>query len=82
MFDRIPSGMPYSLERGLFPALLQSGARMFGFVRRDYWLDIGTLDKYLLQGILPVEKHDRRLAGCLARISIGEPARYEIRARQ
>jgi len=44
---RIPSGVNYSLERGLFPLLLEQRARLFGYVSRGYWMDIGTVDKYL-----------------------------------
>lgn len=43
----IPAGVPYSLERGLFPRLLQEGRRMHGFLLEGYWTDIGTVDKYL-----------------------------------
>ncbi|MBI5200136.1 MAG: NDP-sugar synthase [Elusimicrobia bacterium] len=45
--DLIPPGVPYSLERGLFPTLLQKGLRLFGFVTPGYWVDIGTVEKYL-----------------------------------
>lgn len=43
----IPAGVPYSLERGLFPQLLEAGRRLHGFVTKGYWIDIGTVDKYL-----------------------------------
>ncbi|TBR25323.1 NDP-sugar synthase [bacterium] len=45
--DLIPPGVLYSIERGLFPELLKRGRRMAGWVSNGYWLDIGTLDKYL-----------------------------------
>lgn len=45
--DLIPPGVPYSLERGLFPTLLQKNRRVFGFVTPGYWMDIGTVEKYL-----------------------------------
>ena len=44
---RIPEGVAYSLERSLFPHMLEDAARLFGFVSRGYWMDIGTVDKYL-----------------------------------
>jgi len=56
----IPPAISYSLERGLFPQLLAEGHRLFGFVHIGYWLDIGTVDKYLqahldvLEGKLPL----------------------------
>lgn len=47
MFDRIPPGINHSLERSLFPQLLQNHSRLFGFVTTGYWIDIGTVEKYL-----------------------------------
>ncbi len=38
----IPDGRVVSVERETFPQLLMSGARVFGYVDRSYWLDIGT----------------------------------------
>lgn len=43
----IPPGINYSLERGLFPSLLQGGHGLYGFVHSGYWMDIGTVEKYL-----------------------------------
>lgn len=43
----IPPGVNHSLERGLFPFLLQGGHGLFGFVHTGYWMDIGTIEKYL-----------------------------------
>ncbi len=45
--DPIPEGEPYSTERELFPRLLAAGERLWGYLHRNYWLDIGTLDRYL-----------------------------------
>jgi mannose-1-phosphate guanylyltransferase / phosphomannomutase len=42
----IPPGRNFSIERELFPRLLQMGEKFFGYVTRDYWLDMGTLEKY------------------------------------
>ncbi len=44
---RIPPGVNYSLERSVFPHMLEDGARLFGYVSRGYWMDIGTVEKYL-----------------------------------
>lgn len=44
---RIPRGVPHSLERALFPRMLEDDARLFGYVSRGYWIDIGTVEKYL-----------------------------------
>jgi len=40
--EKIPHGQVVSVERETFPALLNAGQRVFGFVDRGYWLDIGT----------------------------------------
>jgi len=43
----IPAGQMWSFERQVFPALLERGEAVFGFVSKDYWLDIGTPERYL-----------------------------------
>lgn len=43
----IPPEGPFSVERALFPQLLESGKRLFGFITSGYWMDIGTIEKYL-----------------------------------
>ncbi len=43
-----PEGQKYSFERGLFPAALKKGLRIFGYVSDSYWLDVGTPGKYLM----------------------------------
>ncbi|MBI4678331.1 MAG: NDP-sugar synthase [Elusimicrobia bacterium] len=45
--DLIPKGTVHSLERGLFPRLLEARRRVFGYVTAGYWMDIGTVEKYL-----------------------------------
>lgn len=34
-------------ERDIFPRLLEKGQVMYGYPFRDYWIDMGTPDKYL-----------------------------------
>jgi mannose-1-phosphate guanylyltransferase len=34
-------------ERDVFPLLLEKGQAMYGYPFQDYWIDIGTPDKYL-----------------------------------
>jgi len=59
VFEHLPQGKTYSLERGLFPERLAAGARMAGYVAPGYWIDIGSVDAYLqvhldlLQGRAP-----------------------------
>lgn len=45
-FDRIPTGTPYSIERGYFPSLVERGEAFSAYVERGYWIDIGTPEKY------------------------------------
>jgi mannose-1-phosphate guanylyltransferase len=42
IIDSIPFGKVISVERETFPQLLSSGAKVFGFIDKSYWLDIGT----------------------------------------
>jgi NDP-sugar pyrophosphorylase family protein len=47
VFSHIPAGKTYSLERGLFPERLAVSAKLGGWVAPGYWIDIGTVEKYL-----------------------------------
>jgi mannose-1-phosphate guanylyltransferase len=42
IIDAIPDGEVISVERQSFPQLLAADKKVFGFVDRSYWLDIGT----------------------------------------
>ena len=42
VIQSIPEGKVVSVERETFPQLLASDKRVFGYVDRSYWLDIGT----------------------------------------
>ena len=42
----IPPGVPYSLERQLFPHMLAEKGRVFSYVTTGYWIDIGTVERY------------------------------------
>jgi len=58
--ERMPAGVPYSIERSFFPGLLERGDLMRAHVHLGYWIDIGTPEKYLqaprdiLRGRFPV----------------------------
>lgn len=47
MVRSIPHNRVVSVERETFPAVLESGGRVFGFVDTSYWLDLGTPQAYL-----------------------------------
>ncbi|MCS7252729.1 MAG: NDP-sugar synthase [Armatimonadota bacterium] len=58
----IPYGVEYSVERQLYPKLLEECERVFAIAfPSDYWIDIGSIDKYMkvnfdiLDGKLPIE---------------------------
>jgi mannose-1-phosphate guanylyltransferase len=42
VIDSIPDGKVVSIERESFPQFLAADKKVFGFVDRSYWLDIGT----------------------------------------
>jgi mannose-1-phosphate guanylyltransferase len=46
VLNYIPLGTHYMFERGLFPGLLEAGEPVYGYPYRDFWLDMGTLEKY------------------------------------
>ena len=58
VLDRIPARLNTSIERETFPRLLEQSGRLFGYQSDDYWIDIGTPEKYL-------EAHADILAGRL-----------------
>jgi mannose-1-phosphate guanylyltransferase len=43
----IPSNTFSMFERDVFPPLLEKGQVIYGYSFQDYWIDIGTPDKYL-----------------------------------
>ncbi|MDA8292595.1 MAG: sugar phosphate nucleotidyltransferase, partial [Actinomycetota bacterium] len=47
VLDRVPSGRPVDFASEVFPALLDDGAPVHGYVTDRYWEDVGTLDAYL-----------------------------------
>jgi mannose-1-phosphate guanylyltransferase len=42
----IPQGIPCMFEHHVFPTLLSEGAAVFAYSTSDYWIDIGTPEKY------------------------------------
>src|SRR6266576_5344138 len=45
-FDRIPSNMPWSIERSYFPSLIERRETFVAYIYNGYWIDIGTPGKY------------------------------------
>jgi NDP-sugar pyrophosphorylase family protein len=46
-FDRIPDNVAWSIERSFFPSFIERGETFLASIYRDYWIDIGTPDKYM-----------------------------------
>ena len=46
-FDRIPPDVTWSIERSFFPSFIERGETFLASIYRDYWIDIGTPEKYL-----------------------------------
>jgi len=46
VLDYIPEGKRTSLEREIFPYLLEKNLPLFGYLTSDYFIDIGTPQKY------------------------------------
>jgi NDP-sugar pyrophosphorylase family protein len=71
LLDHIPPKTPYSLERSLFPLLLQRRRRLFSLVSGGYWIDIGTIENYLqahldiLGGLAPFKPESSQKRGGL-----------------
>ncbi len=68
IFDYIPEGKSVDFSEDVFPALLDDGKPVFGYVAEGYWEDVGTLDAYLtahqemLDGNVDVELPGFRVA--------------------
>jgi mannose-1-phosphate guanylyltransferase len=45
--DEIPPGQVVSVERETFPALIESGQTVMGYVDTSYWLDVGTPETFV-----------------------------------
>lgn len=46
VLERMEPRRPYDFSTELFPAMLDEGVPMYGYVAEGYWCDIGNLDQY------------------------------------
>ncbi len=46
--DCIPAGRKVSIEREVFPRLIENGSKLYGFPFSGYWIDAGTPEKFLI----------------------------------
>jgi NDP-sugar pyrophosphorylase family protein len=58
VLERIPERLAVSIERETFPRMLEEPRRLYAMASDDYWIDIGTPEKYL-------QAHADVLAGAL-----------------
>ncbi|MEQ1573481.1 MAG: NDP-sugar synthase [Vicinamibacterales bacterium] len=69
-FDRIPSDVPWSIERSYFPSLIERGETFVAYVYDGYWIDIGSPEKY-------TQVHRDIMDGRFAAAPfLGQPARH------
>jgi mannose-1-phosphate guanylyltransferase len=45
--DAMPPGVVLSVERDTFPALIEAGETVMGFLQSAYWLDVGTPEAFV-----------------------------------
>lgn len=68
VLQHIPLNTHYMFEKGLFPLLLNIGEPVYGYSASGYWLDMGTLEKYLcLNYDLLLAKAESAFIGGLSR---------------
>jgi mannose-1-phosphate guanylyltransferase/phosphomannomutase len=84
VFDFIPAGRPVDFSGEVFPAILDAGRPIFGYVTEGYWEDVGTLDAYLkahhdvLDGRVDLDIAGFRISDG---VWLGEGAEVDPRAR-
>jgi NDP-sugar pyrophosphorylase family protein len=59
----VPPRLAVSIERETFPRMLDRPGRLYGYPSDDYWIDIGTPEKYL-------EAHEDMLARAVGDVSM------------
>jgi mannose-1-phosphate guanylyltransferase / phosphomannomutase len=47
VLERIPDDEPFDFSTQLFPAMLEEGAPLYGYVSDGYWCDVGNMQEYL-----------------------------------
>ncbi len=71
VLEMIPKCQNYSFEYQLFPSLLREKARFQGFVAEDnYWLDIGTPERYL-------QAHQDLMSGRIKSFQISKAGNFQ-----
>ncbi|NLZ38106.1 MAG: NDP-sugar synthase [Firmicutes bacterium] len=69
IFDHIPADTFYDFGKQVFPELLAKKEALYGYVMRDYWCDVGSLNVYkeahydMLTGVVQVDLPGKRFEG-------------------
>ena len=69
IFDHIPAETFYDFGKQVFPELLAKNESIYGYVMRDYWCDVGSLNVYkeahydMLTGVVRVDLPGKRFEG-------------------
>ncbi len=69
IFQEIPPGVKSEINREIYPRLIESGARISGFVHEGFWRELGTPRRYLQGSLDLLELGD---AGYLQKIRVKE----------
>jgi mannose-1-phosphate guanylyltransferase/phosphomannomutase len=46
VLEEIPAKQSFDFSKDLFPYMLSSGQKLFGYITQDYWKDVGNLEEY------------------------------------
>lgn len=86
VLDYIPFGVEYDFAKDVFPKLLSSGEKIYGFSARGFWTDVGIPENYLkaarwilskLKGKKLAENAKIEMASLSGSVEIGEGTRIE-----
>lgn len=69
--DGVPPGVPVSIERETFPALIARGEPVYGFLAEAYWRDLGTPESYLAAHVDALEGRIAGLRGSVTPLGEG-----------
>ena len=86
VLDYIPRGVEYDFAKGVFPKLLSSGEKIYGYPASRFWVDIGVPENYMkavrwilsrLKGKRLGENAEVKKASIRGPVEIGEGTRIE-----
>lgn len=75
VLDYIPSGIKYDFAKDVFPKLLNSGERIYGYPAGGFWVDIGIPENYMnaARWVLGKLKSKKVVEADVKRVSITGP---------